>query len=99
MKMSSVLRYPFTSVILISKPLPVPLLSPVVLPPPELVNHHLVTLPVPHDLRGNLGAFDRGGPGLHLLPVAGQQHVVKRHLGPRLALELGALQDRKSQRL
>src|SRR5437870_12940119 len=50
-------------------------------------NPDLLVLAVPHDLGGDLGTLDVGLAALHFLAVAGNQHVIERHLVPRLRVE------------
>src|SRR6266550_1500589 len=47
----------------------------------------LLVLAVPHDLGSHLGTLDVWLAALHFLPVARDQHVIERHLVPRLRIE------------
>src|SRR6266849_755308 len=50
-------------------------------------NPDLLVLTVPHDLGGDLGTLDVWLAALHFLAVARDQHVIERHLVPRLRVE------------
>src|SRR5258707_5515419 len=50
-------------------------------------NPNLLVLAVPHDLGGDLGTLDVWLAALHFLAVARDQHVIERHLVPRLRIE------------
>src|SRR6266566_6346398 len=50
-------------------------------------NPDLLVLAVPHDLGGDLGTLDVWLAALHFLAVARDQHVIERHLVPRLRIE------------
>src|SRR5712664_185415 len=70
-----------------SEVLPVPSVAAIAGAAREPENPDLLILAVPHDLGGDLGALDVGLAALHFLAVARDQHVIERHLVPRLRVE------------
>src|SRR5438132_3720634 len=67
--------------------LPVPSVATIAGTARKPEDFHLLVLAVPHDLGGDLGALDVWLAALHFLAVARDQHVVERHLVPRLRVE------------
>src|SRR5437867_11287438 len=53
----------------------------------EPVDLDLLAFAVAHDLGGNLGALHNRLPRVHVLAVAGEQHVVEGHLAAGLRFE------------
>src|SRR2546430_14082158 len=50
-------------------------------------NPDLLVLAVPHDLGGDLGALHVRRAALDLLAIARDEHLIERHLVPRLGIE------------
>src|SRR5207302_1035160 len=61
--------------------------TPIPGPAGEAKDPDLLALAVAHHLGRDLGAFQDGLAGVHLLAVAREQHPIERHLGPGLACE------------
>src|SRR6267378_868571 len=61
--------------------------TPIPGPAGEAIDPDLLALAVAHHLGRDLGAFQDGLTGVHLLAVARQQHAIERHLGPGLVGE------------
>src|SRR6266550_5782228 len=76
--------------------LPVPSVATIAGTARKPEDFHLLVLAVPHDLGGDPGALDVWLAALHFLAVARDQHVVERHLVPRLRVEQRDL-DRDSR--
>src|SRR6516162_864567 len=67
--------------------LPVSLLLRVVLAPLHLEHDHLVALAVADDLAGDLRALEHGRPGVDLLAVGAEEHLVEGDLGAHFGFE------------
>src|SRR6266446_10639902 len=67
--------------------LPVPSVATIAGAARKPENPDLLVLAVPHDLGGDLGTLDVWLAALDFLAVARDQHVVERHLVPRLRVE------------
>src|SRR5467141_1313793 len=67
--------------------LPVPSVAAIAGAARKAENPDLLVLAVPHDLGRYLGTFDMRRATLYLLAVARDQHVIERHLVPRLCVE------------
>src|SRR5882762_9158432 len=67
--------------------LPVPSVATIAGTARKPEDFHLLVLAVPHDLGGDLGTLDVRLAALHFLAVARDQHVIERHLVPRLRVE------------
>src|SRR6267378_5808814 len=76
--------------------LPVPSVAAIAGAARKAENPDLLVLAVPHDLGRDLGTFDVWLAALHFLAVARDQHVIERHLVPRLGIEQRDL-DRDSR--
>src|SRR5437879_2234928 len=61
--------------------------TPIPGPVGEAKDPDLLALAVAHHLGRDLGAFQDGLAGVHLLAVAREQQPIERHLGPGLACE------------
>ena len=72
----------------LSKILPVPSLSAVLLALLEFEDDNLVSPAVTHDLSSDLSTFNRWLAGLELVSVGREKNLVERNLGPRFSLEL-----------
>src|SRR6266566_3374556 len=69
------------------KVLPVPRVAAIAGAAGEAENPDLLALAVPHDLGGDLGTLHLRRTRLDVLPVAGQEDVVERHLVPGFGVE------------
>src|SRR6267142_1723524 len=67
--------------------LPVPSVAAIAGAARKAENPDLLVLAVPHDLGRDLGTLDMRRATLYLLAVARDQHVIERHLVPRLCVE------------